>query len=177
LDKENKQTYGNATQSVIEAYQLDPKTQYGSACQIAHDNIRKHKYLGLMYAETKMVTTGKDDVGNKIESQFGLGMMLDVAIARMLQSKYPDWWDRVMELCGFSEPKGGVNIYNNNSQTNNSGLTDEQIDERLQQLFRGGENGGEETVAGEGTESPSQSTDVRQNAPKAMGSGYGDESH
>ena len=130
-----------------------------------------------MYAETKMVTTGKDDVGNKIESQFGLGMMLDVAIARMLQSKYPDWWDRVMELCGFSEPKGGVNIYNNNSQTNNSGLTDEQIDERLQQLFRGGENGGEETVAGEGTESPSQSTDVRQNAPKAMGSGYGDESH
>jgi hypothetical protein len=175
LDKNNKLTYGNATQSAILAYNLDPKTQYGSACQIAHDNIRKHKHLALMYAETKMVNTGKDEQGNKIETLFGLGMMLDVAIARMLQSKYPDWWDRVMELCGFAEPKGGVT---NNIQVNTyEALTDEELIERAKQLITAEQNRTDTGDAGIREPQEAGPAEVRQDALKAMGSGYGDQTH
>ena len=153
-------TYGNATQSALVAYDLDPKTQYFSAGKIGSENYKKVKNLASRYAETKGI---------------GVGRMIDVALGKTIESKSPDWWDRLMQLFGFMDMKGGV-IFP--IQVNNyEGMTDEQITERITDIIeRGevrlaGELGGAENGPEAGT------AEVQQNAPKAMGSGYGPETH
>ena len=153
-------TYGNATQSALVAYNLDPKTQYFSAGKIGSENYKKVKNLASRYAESKGI---------------GVGRMIDIALAKMIESKAPDWWDRLMQLFGFMDMKGGVVVP---VQINNyEGMTDEQITEHIANIIERGEvrlagiNGGAET-------SPEvKPAEVQQNAPKAMGSGYGTEPH
>ena len=107
LDKKNKETYGNLTQSAIRAYMLDPKEQYDSASTIGSENYRKLRHLASMYAETKGL---------------GFGKMLDIATQKMLVSKTPEWWDRLMKLFGYADfmEKGTVVA----QQFNVNGLAD-----------------------------------------------------
>jgi hypothetical protein len=111
LDKNNKTTYGNKTQSAIFAYSLDPIKQYFSAGVIGYDNYKKLKSLASSYLEGKGITTGR---------------MLDIAVAKLLDRNGSiAWWDRIAELTGIKEAQGEktpqgdsktqINIFNLNS--------------------------------------------------------------
>lgn len=49
---------------------------------------------------------------------YGQGKLLDVALEKMLQSKTPEWWDRIMKMADYEdfmakkEPKQGPSVIN-----------------------------------------------------------------
>ena len=53
LDKKSKETYLNATQSAIKAYNLDPIRQYDVAGQIGSANVKKHQDIIGKYYRSK----------------------------------------------------------------------------------------------------------------------------
>lgn len=116
LDKNNKTTYGNKTQSAIMAYSLDPIKQYHSAGVIGYENFKKLKSVASAYADSKGITAGQ---------------MIDVAWAKVFDSKNGggiDWWDRVAEITGLREPKGTpLVVQNNNTQVNNYELGSTEV--------------------------------------------------
>ena len=57
-DKNNTQTYGNATQSAIKAYGYNKK-QYGLASAVGSKNIKKYKVIALAELEKNDITVGK----------------------------------------------------------------------------------------------------------------------
>lgn len=102
--------YGNATRSAIIAYNLDEKTQYGSAAQIGLANVKKHKALAMQYAESRGLTYGN---------------ILDIQISKAADGKAKDqkaWFDDLVVDLGYREPKGAQVVINNNQQNNNIDL-------------------------------------------------------
>lgn len=59
LDRTNKDTYGNRTQSAIKAYNLDPIEQYASAGVMGSENFKKLRIVTNLYLEQNGMTTAK----------------------------------------------------------------------------------------------------------------------
>ncbi len=97
LDKSNKQTYGNRTQSAIVAYELDPITQYSSAGTIGHENYNKLKHLGMMYIEQAGMTAG---------------VQLDLLVSKAVNSPNAKFLQMLMEISGVYTPKPSIAIQN-----------------------------------------------------------------
>jgi hypothetical protein len=109
IDKKSP-TYGNATQSAIKAYNLDPVKQYGSAAQIGLANVKKHKGLAMQYAESRGLTYGS---------------ILDIQITKATDSKAKDqkaWFDDLKEDLGYREPRGAQVIIQNTQNNANIDL-------------------------------------------------------
>ena len=123
MDKTNKDTFGNATQSAMVAYGYEPH-QYTTAAQVGHRNVKKVKNLGAMYADKQGASFGK---------------LMDVALSRAFSEKNPAWWDRVMEVSGYKDQI----IENNNTQVNVFNMGDEKVksfNEKFKEfLIKGGE--------------------------------------
>lgn len=102
LDKSNKETYLNQTKAALEAYSLDPKTQYQVAAQIGYKNMKKVEDLCLRIAEERGYTVDK---------------WLDKSWLQMLKSDSPEWWDRIGDQLGFRSLKPAVQI---NQKTQNN---------------------------------------------------------
>lgn len=97
-DRKNKDTYFNATESAIQAYQYDRETQYAVAAVQGHRNMKKAKHMAHMYAEQTGLTLDK---------------MLGFAVKQMLKEDNPrskDWWDSLIELFGYKEDKADVEV-------------------------------------------------------------------
>lgn len=96
---------GNATQAALV---VTGATNMTSAASMGHRFLKEAKLLGRIYLEKK---------------GFHYGKMLDIATEKMLSTKTPDWWDRLMRISGydgFEQQKGGqpqvVNIVNAQKQ-------------------------------------------------------------
>lgn len=96
-DKTNKETYGNATKSVLMAYNTK---NYNSASVIGSENLRKLKFMCVAIAE---------------QEGYGLVDMIRIGIAKMLKGNYSDW-EKFMIFLGYYDPEKPVIV---NSQTNN----------------------------------------------------------
>ncbi len=120
LDKTNKQTYGNKTQSAILAYNLYPITQYASASVMGHENLKKLKTLASTYHDADGMTTGK---------------VLDLIAAHAVAGKQKAL-EMLADLTGVWNPKAQV-LIQNNTQVNNTTIqeTAQEI-ETAKQEFR-----------------------------------------
>lgn len=97
-DRKNKETYFNATESAIQAYQYDREKQYSTAAVQGHRNMKKAKHMAHMYAEQTGLTFDK---------------MIGFAAKEMIKENNPrakDWWDSLMELFGYKEDKADVEV-------------------------------------------------------------------
>lgn len=105
-DKDDKETYGNATKSALKAYGDDinlPTTsnRYRVAAVTGHRNVRKAKDLGMVFLEHQGMNFQK---------------LLEFALKKMQDEKTKDskaWWDSLMELGGYKtdkEPTIEVNV-------------------------------------------------------------------
>lgn len=108
FDKQNKfelKTWGNATQSAIYAYSLDPNDpkQYATASSIGHQNFRKLQFHASIYYEQQGLTTGK---------------ILDLLAAKAVDTNNAVYLKILLEITGIYSPKPSVAIQNN-TQINN----------------------------------------------------------
>ena len=105
FDKRNKETYGNATRSALQAYNLDEATQYDTASQIGRANISKHQNLIGKFYEKEGVTADK---------------MYKILFDKMLQARNPDLWYSIAGSMGLAvpdyKPVSSPQVYINNSQ-------------------------------------------------------------
>src|SRR3989339_165707 len=99
LDKSNNATFGNATESAMQSYDCKNRLVAGV---IGTQNLAKLRGVASMYAEIK---------------GFGLGKMLDIGIAKTLQTENPTWYSMMMDIFGYYNPKAQI-IVQNNTQNN-----------------------------------------------------------
>lgn len=100
----NSPTFGNGTRSVLEAYQLDPKTQYQIAGQIAHENMKKLEDIAEDFYE---------------RNDMGINKILKAVYFKAVSPKFanPGWLDRYLMLQGHEikkTPDTQVNVQINN---------------------------------------------------------------
>lgn len=96
-DKDNKETYGNATRSALMVYNT---TNYNSASVIGSENLRKLKIANLVIAE---------------QEGYGLAVMIRIGLAKMLKGSYSDW-EKFMIFLGYYDQEKPIVV---NSQINN----------------------------------------------------------
>lgn len=84
-------TFGNATQSAIEAYNYDPTDQYKLATVTGVRNRKKAIEMGIV--EGLLEKMG-----------FGFGDLLRIGMKKVLEGDFQDW-ERMMKLIGFFEGK------------------------------------------------------------------------
>lgn len=101
---EDKVTYQNATQSYL---RVRPNVTLGSARVLGHHIVTKN--LNLLTRE------------HMSKKGFTLAIMIEYATKRMMESKNPQWFDRVAKLMGYENP---VLLqqnfqFNNNMSANN----------------------------------------------------------
>lgn len=164
LDKANKyglKTFGNSTRSAIFAYNLTKPNDYGTAQQVGHDNLLKHKDLSRKYYETMGVTRGK---------------MLEILFNKMLKSSKTDLWYTINDWLGYESPTYKAvenplvqiqnNVQNNVQSIDVSTLSDEQlqsfIDAKQQTIARRTSI----SFAGDGTEGENKPPQVPEPAPQ-----------
>ena len=82
FDIKNKDTFGNATQSALKAYNTE---NYNSASVIGHKNIRKAKLMSVTIA---------DQMG------FGFADLMKIGFKKMLEGDFEDW-ERMMTRLGY----------------------------------------------------------------------------
>jgi hypothetical protein len=125
-DKTNKVTYGNQTQSAMQAYQLDPDTQYYAAGTIGKENYRKLQEVGSRYLESQGITFGK---------------MLDIAVTKMATTDKKEWYDEVAMHMGMPthQPKAQQSLTQNN-QYNVINITDPDAIQFNNELLKAIEN-------------------------------------
>lgn len=87
--KVRKETFGNATQSVIKAYKLDPIKQYGSAGTIGWENLKKLENTASIILEKQGLTFGR---------------LMEIGAEKMQKGGYGTW-ERFMERVGYFEPR------------------------------------------------------------------------
>lgn len=95
-DENNKNTWGNATQSAIMAYGYSSSKQYHLASITGSKNMRKYESLA---------TSMLDKMG------FGFGELLKIGVKKVLDGTYKDW-DSLMERLGYFEGKDTIQQYN-----------------------------------------------------------------
>ena len=76
---------GNATQASLV---INNVTSLASAANMGSYYLKKAKALGRVYLEKK---------------GYGYGKMLDVAAEKMVDSKTPEWWDRLMKVADYAD--------------------------------------------------------------------------
>lgn len=97
FDRNDKETYGNATKSALRVYNTE---SYNTASVIGHENLRKLKNLRLQIADAE---------------GFGLGDMMRIGFQKVLTGDFDDW-DRMMVRLGYHEPDPKIVV--NNTQNN-----------------------------------------------------------
>lgn len=96
FDKSKPETYGNATKCALEVYDT---TNYASAGQIGHENLRKLE---------KLASTVADSEG------YGYADLIKIGLKKMMEGSYGDW-ESFMERMGHFDPKkkqGEGNTFN-----------------------------------------------------------------
>lgn len=86
MDKKSDDTYGNATQSALRAYQT---TDYSTAGVIGHKNLKKYKMLALTTLD---------------QMDLGFGILMQIGVKKMLGGNYKDW-ELFMERVGYFDNK------------------------------------------------------------------------
>ncbi len=112
LDQSNPKTYGNKTESAMQAYDCKSRHDAGN---IGYQNYKKLGGIASMYLETKGVTAGK---------------LLDVAVAKLYESKNgggKEWWETIATLTGVKEPNNAQILVQNNTQVNNYDLNAPEV--------------------------------------------------
>lgn len=104
IDPSNKDTYGNATQSAIKAYNLDPVKQYNYARIQGHKLATKYNDVGRAYLESKGLTFIK---------------MIDIAAMRVATTNNAKWWDIVATIGDYKKDEKPLVEVHNNTQINN----------------------------------------------------------
>lgn len=99
LDKSNRATYGNRTESAMQAYDCKDRVSAGN---IGYQNYKKLYGLASILAEDSGVTVDK---------------LINVAGARALTHENPRWFELYTEMTGIRDPKGAI-VINNNMQNN-----------------------------------------------------------
>lgn len=118
LDESSKETFGNATQSALRAYNLDPATQTGSAAVIGHENLRKLNNLRTI-------------VGQYLEEHgFTLPVFINHALQKMAASSSDRWWRNLLLLAGYIDPK--QTIINNSASAGASAAAQATNNEFIQ---------------------------------------------
>lgn len=108
LDRTNKQTFGNRTQSAIVAYDLDPVNQYRTAMTMGWENYRKLETVASQYLEAQGMTAGK---------------VIDLITAHAV-NKGGKALEMLGYLTGVYNPKlATINIQNNTQVNNNTTVT------------------------------------------------------
>lgn len=161
-DKSNKDTFGNSTQAAIQAYNLDPVTQYGTARVMGCENLAK-------------LNNAASDILHKKGLTFNA--MLEIGIKKMIKSNSFDPWLMYMEMLGYPVPnykpitspvynlqqinnniEGGVTVYGQ--------LTDEQLDALIESKRR--KIGTTSITPREGAPNVIESTEVHAETPQAV---------
>lgn len=88
-------SFGNATQSAIEAYNYDSVDQYKLATVTGVRNRKKADEMGLV-------------VGLLDRMGFGLADLLKIGMKKVLEGNYQDW-ERMMKLIGYFDNKNTGN--------------------------------------------------------------------
>jgi len=108
---------GNATKAALVVFQ---PANVEAAAVMGHRYREKAKMLAGAYLE---------------KQGFGYGKFLDVAAEKMLESKNPDWWDRLMKIAGYDnfidkksgQPQAVVNVFQLQKKMQNQyGFGDEE---------------------------------------------------
>lgn len=112
LDKNNKVTFGNRTQSALLAYGLnkDDPTDYNSARHIGWENYTKVNNLAAEYLEQQGMNTAK---------------ILDLIVAQATSKNYGKALQILTEITGIYNPKPTTMIQNNTAIVQAS-MSDEQ---------------------------------------------------
>ncbi len=91
---------GNATKAAMAVYNC---TTIASAQSLGHATLKRAKGLARIYLESQGTTYGK---------------LLDIAAQKVLESKSPDWWDRLMKISDYEDfmtkksgPLTNVNVF------------------------------------------------------------------
>ncbi len=91
---------GNATKAAMAVYNC---TSVRSASSLGHATLKRAKGLARVYLENQGMTYGR---------------LLDVAAQKVLESKSPDWWDRLMKIADYEDfmtkksgPLTNVNVF------------------------------------------------------------------
>lgn len=100
LDKNNPKTYGNRTESAMQAYNCKDRL---SASAIGVQNFRKLRGVMAIFADDKGITIDK---------------VIEVTAARALTSDSPEWMKLFTSMTGIYDPKAPQLIVNNNTQNN-----------------------------------------------------------
>ena len=87
LDIKDKTTFGNASQSALIAYKLNPETQYNTASTIGKENYRKLQ---------NMNSTLMDKLG------YSFGELMKIGMTKMVNGSYDDW-EKFMKRLGYFE--------------------------------------------------------------------------
>jgi hypothetical protein len=90
-DKSNSKFYGNKTQCALAAYDTN---NYDSASSIGYQNFRKLQFLASEILE---------------KEGFGFAEMMKIGMAKVMHGTFADW-DKMMERCGYFQPKDKVGI-------------------------------------------------------------------
>ncbi len=122
LDRTNKATFGNATRSALQAYNLDEATQYNVAHAIGHDNLQKHTNLAVIV---------KDYL---TDNGFTLPVFIDHALRMMADPKVKTthWWKELLSIAGYlqEKEKTSVTVQQNNANiTNITQLSPQEAEE------------------------------------------------
>lgn len=100
LDKNNKATYGNRTESAMQAYDCKNRVVAG---QIGAQNFKKLRGLASAFAD---------------QEGFTFELLYRKAVNEVINSDNPAWFDRVLELLDYKDNKFVVASQVNNIQNN-----------------------------------------------------------
>lgn len=112
LDKSNERTFGNKTQSAIQAYKLDPVRQYYVAASIGYQNFKKLQIVASAYYDADGMTTAK---------------VLDLIAVHAVAGK-PKALEMLATITGVYDPKS-AQITINNTQNNTNTITNVKADD------------------------------------------------
>lgn len=99
-DLNNKETYGNRTESAMQAYNCKDRIV---AASIGYQNFRKLQGLASIFVEDKGITVEK---------------LMTVLSTRAIMSENPKWFEMLTEMIGIRDPKGAQVLIQNNIQNN-----------------------------------------------------------
>lgn len=111
-DPKNKQTYGNRTESAMQAYNCKDRIV---AASIGYQNFRKLQGLASIFVENKGITIEK---------------LITVLATRAITSENPKWFEMFAEMIGIRDPKGASMIINNVQQNNTIATTVSEEDQK-----------------------------------------------
>jgi hypothetical protein len=117
-DPKNKETYGNRTESAMQAYNCKSRHDAGN---IGYQNYKKLGGLASVFVENKGITIEK---------------IMTVLATRAITSENPRWFEMFTEMIGIRDPKGASVVINNLQQNNTVTNVSEEEKESFNEQFR-----------------------------------------